>query len=98
LVGLYTETRAGAVCGAAFDPFPKAGWIDLQQGVFHRKPKGERETKKRKPSVKIPTRLLAHMRRWHKNGQRYAVEWLGEPVGTGVEGVSPAARMRAPKA
>jgi integrase len=35
--------------------------------------------------VKLPDRLLAHMRRWHRNGQRYAVEWLGQPIGTGLE-------------
>jgi integrase len=25
------------------------------------------------------------MRRWAKNGQRYAVEWQGKPIGTGLE-------------
>jgi integrase len=53
--------------------------------VLHRRPKGKAETKKRRPPVKIPDRLLAHLRRWHKKGQRYAVEWQGKPVGTGVE-------------
>jgi integrase len=85
LVGLYTGTRAGAVCGAAFNRVGGAGYIDLERGIFHRRPEGEQETKKRKPRVKIPPRLLGHMRRWHKNGQRYAVEWLGEPIGTGLE-------------
>lgn len=85
LVGLYTGTRASAICSAAFGPAAHTGWIDLDKGVFHRRASGERETKKRKPPVRLPTRLLAHMRRWHKNGQRYAVEWNGKPVGTGVE-------------
>ena len=35
--------------------------------------------------VKLPDRLLSHLRRWHRNGQRYAVEWYGKPVETGVE-------------
>jgi integrase len=36
-------------------------------------------TKKRRPPVRLPDRLLAHLRRWGKR-QRYAVEWYGEPV------------------
>jgi integrase len=25
------------------------------------------------------------MRRWRRNGQAYPVEWLGQPIGTGIE-------------
>ncbi|WP_298967674.1 site-specific integrase [uncultured Methylobacterium sp.] len=85
LVALYTGTRASAVCGASLGPVKGSGWIDLERGVFYRRAAGEKETKKRRPPVRLPVRLLAHMRRWHANGQTYAVEWLGKPVGTGVE-------------
>lgn len=85
LVALYTGTRAGAVCGASLGPVQGSGWIDLERGVFYRKAAVDRSTKKRQPPVQIPVRLLAHMRRWHANGQTYAVEWLGKPVGTGIE-------------
>jgi integrase len=85
LVALYTGTRAGAVCAASLMPATNTGWIDLERGVFHRRAAGERETNKRKPPVRVPLRLLAHMRRWHANGQRFAVEWNGKPVTTGVE-------------
>ncbi len=85
LVALYTGTRASAVCGASLGPIQGGGWIDLDLGVFYRRASGERETKKRRPPVRLPNRLLAHMRRWRGNGQTYAVEWLGKPVGTGVE-------------
>jgi integrase len=47
LVALYTGTRASAVCGAALRPTPGSGWIDLEHGVFYRRPAGQRETKKR---------------------------------------------------
>ena len=82
LVALYTGTRAGAVCGAALEPTPGAGWINLETGVFYRRPKGEKESKKRKPPVRLSSRLLAHLRRWHRKklAIRYAVEWNGEPV------------------
>jgi integrase len=80
LVAVYTGTRAGAVCGAALQPTEGKGWIDLDRGIFYRRPAGERETKKRRPPVPLPNRLLAHLRRWKRLGQRYAVEWNGRPV------------------
>jgi integrase len=80
LVALYTGTRAGAVCGAALEPTEGKGWIDLEKGIFFRRPAGLRETKKRRSPVPLPRRLLAHLRRWQRLGQRYAVEWNGEPV------------------
>ena len=38
LVALYTGTRAGAVCGAALQPTVGHGWIDVERGVFYRRP------------------------------------------------------------
>lgn len=64
LVGLYTGTRSSPICGAAVKPTPGHGFIDYERGVFYRKPQRKAETKKRQPPVKIPSRLLAHLRRW----------------------------------
>ena len=80
LVALYTGTRASAVCGAALQPTVGRGWIDLERGLFYRRPPGKRETKKRQPPVPLPLQLLAHLRRWKRQGQRFAVEWRGERV------------------
>ena len=80
LVALYSGTRASAVCAAALQPTEGKGWIDLGRGIFYRRPQGERETKKRRPPVPLPNRLLAHLRRWQRQGQRFAVEWNGRPV------------------
>jgi integrase len=82
LVGLYTGTRHAAICGAAFHEAIGRGHIDLERGVFHRRAKGTRETKKGQPPVRIPDRLLAHLRRWHRVGiaTHAAVEWNGKPV------------------
>ena len=41
---------------------------------------GRRETKKRQPPVPLPDQLLAHLRRWKRRGQEFAVEWNGSPV------------------
>jgi integrase len=82
LVALYTGTRAGAICGAALAPTPGRGWIDLDQGVFYRRAAGRRETKKRQPPVRLPTRLLVHIKRWSRLRliHKAIVEWNGEPV------------------
>jgi integrase len=82
LVGLYTGTRHAAICSAAFYPAVGRGHIDLEAGVFYRHKQGTRQTKKRQPPVRLPKRLLAHLRRWHRLGiARHAVvEWNGKPV------------------
>jgi integrase len=82
LVALYTGTRAGAICGAMFQPAQDSGWMDLDHGVFYRQAAGRRHTKKRQPPIRVPPRLLAHLRRWHrlKIATRSVVEWNGEPV------------------
>jgi integrase len=82
LVGLYTGTRASAICGASFRHASGRGFVDLGAGVFYRRAVGARETKKRQPPVKLPPRLLAHMRRWHRRGlcAEFVVEWEGKPV------------------
>jgi integrase len=83
LVGLYTGTRAGAICAAAIRPTPRRSFVDLESGIFYRRAAGERETKKRKPPVRLPGRLLAHLRRWERLGisKDSIVEWNGKPVG-----------------
>lgn len=80
LIGLYTGTRAGAICSASFKPEEGRGWIDTERGVFYRRPAGERETKKRRPPIRIPERLLAHFRRWESLGMCGPVEFNGKPV------------------
>jgi integrase len=82
LVGLYTGTRSSAICGAALMPTIGRGHVDLEQGVFYRRAIGRRQTNKRQPPVKLPPRLLAHMRRWQRLGlaRRSVVEWNGKPI------------------
>jgi integrase len=82
LVGLYTGTRAGAICGAALMPTIGRGYVDLEAGHFVRLAFGKRETNKRQPPVDIPPRLLTHMRRWQRLGisKTAVVEYHGRPV------------------
>lgn len=82
LVAAYTGTRAGAIGGAAFEPTPGHGWIDLKTGLFYRKDQNAIETNKRQPTILIPRRLLMHLRRWKKANpdQKFVVQFRGKPV------------------
>lgn len=82
LVGLYTGTRASAICGAALRPMANRGYIDMKAGVFYRRPPGTNETTKRQPSIRLPRKLLNHIRRWARLGlcKNFIVEWEGKPV------------------
>ena len=64
---LYRQ-RAGDICGAAILPSLNRGYVDLDRGIFKRKPDDKRETSKRQPTTPLPPRLLAHMRRWRRLG------------------------------
>ena len=70
------------------------GHVDLERGVFYRRAAGRRETKKRQPPVKLPSRLLAHLRRWVRVGaaRRAVVEWNRQPVKSVRKGFEAAVR------
>lgn len=67
LIGLYTGTRPGVITKLLWSESPTQAWVDLEAGIIYRRGKQERDHKtKRRPLVKLPARLLAHMRRWHE--------------------------------
>ena len=82
LIGCYTGTRAGAIASAAMKRAPGKSFVDLENGVFYRKPIGTKKTKKRQPPAPLPPRLLAHLRRWDRLGiaKEHFVEYNGRPV------------------
>lgn len=82
LVALYTGTRSAAVCGAAMGPAIGRGYVDLDQGVFYRRAPGSAESNKRQPPVRLPSRLVAHIRRWKRRGLALSsvVEFNNQPI------------------
>ncbi|MCK1675245.1 site-specific integrase [Bradyrhizobium sp. 150] len=82
LLGIYSGTRAGAI--AAASPIPAIGrsYVDLERGRYYRLKLGSTKTNKRQPTVPIPVRLLAHLRRWHRIDPeaKHFVEYNGKPV------------------
>ncbi len=65
LIGVYTGSRSGVIRALTWERTTSGGWIDLDTGVLYRTASGARLSKKRAPPVRIPVRLLAHLRRWH---------------------------------
>ena len=82
LVSLYTGTRSAATLGLRFMPHTGGGWVDTDAGRMYRRGVGVAETKKRQPPVPLPRPLLAHLRRWERNGARFVVEVNGQRVGS----------------
>jgi len=82
LIALYTGSRNGDICGAALMPTIGRGYVDLDRGIFKRKPDNKRATSKRQPTVPIPPRLLVHMRRWQCLGisKHSVIEFNGKPI------------------
>ena len=80
LVALYTGTRSEAILGLRFMPHTGGGWVDIEAGLIYRRSADQAETKKRQPPAPIPRSLLAHLRRWKRNGARYVVEIDGQRV------------------
>ena len=82
LIGIYSGSRAGAI--AAASPIPAIGraFVDLDRGRYYRRKQGSAKTNKRQPTVPIPSRLLAHLRRWHRIDPetKHFVEFNGKPV------------------
>jgi integrase len=97
LISLYSGSRSGVTKSLLWSEAPKQAWVDLEKGWIYRRGKQEREIKtKRRPLVKMPRRLQAHMARWARldaelNATRQAEELPpiasvlhhgGEPIGS----------------
>jgi integrase len=67
LIALYTGTRHSVITQLLWTESPVQAWVDLEAGMIYRRGAREKDQRtKRRPVVKIPPRLLAHMRRWHR--------------------------------
>lgn len=75
LIGLYTGTRHSAMRAILWEEALTQAWVDLDKGMIYRRGRGERESTKRRPVVKLPPRLLAHMRRWRRLDAARLAAW-----------------------
>jgi integrase len=101
LIGLYTGSRPGVTTRLLWQESPLNAWADLDGGMIWRRGKGEADSAtKRRPVVRLPRRLLAHLQRWRAADQKAAtkdrpllavIHHGGEPLAgkirTGFEGI-----------
>jgi integrase len=101
LIGLYTGSRHSVITSLLWEESATNAWVDLEKGMVFRRGKSEAERgTKRRPVVRLPARLLAHMRRWRAMDAKAAtkdkpmlavVHHGGDPlagkVRTGFEGI-----------
>ena len=77
VVGWYTGSRRDVILGL------KWSMVDFKTKIMQRKEKGHVETKKRAPPLRMGSRLLSHLRRWHRmdgRGQTYVVHFHGKRI------------------
>lgn len=93
LLGLHTGTRSGAIAGLRWLPNLEAGWIDLDGGVLHRRGRGETETNKRRPPVKLGRKLIGHLRRWKRIDDRARDALREKAIADGADPAPAASRF-----
>lgn len=95
LIGLYTGTRAASIASASIHKAPGKAYVDLDEGLYYRKRIGHKATNKKQPTMPIPDRLLAHMRRWVDKGivASHFVEWHGKAVMSVKTGMASAVEL-----
>jgi integrase len=78
LLGIYTGSRSGAIREAEWS------WVNFHSGVMRRRAHGEADSAiKRRPPVKLGSRILAHLRRWRRidgPSGRYIVHYNGQRI------------------
>jgi integrase len=90
LAALYTGSRQAVITGAALTEQPGAGYVDLANGRFYRKPVDKSESNKRSPPIIIPPKLLCHFQRWaaDRGDDTISKKWLIEYNGVKVNEVN----------
>ncbi len=81
ILGLYTGSRPRTVLSTTWSERDDGPWVDLEAGIYHRKGRQERQTRKRRGSCRMPGGLVAHLQRWRRaEGGDFIVEYKGKPV------------------
>lgn len=85
LIGVYSGTRHATIVGLKWYPSDYFGHVDIDACKLYRRGALVGETNKRRPTSRLPDRLMAHLRRWHridleKGPQSAIVRWYGKPI------------------
>lgn len=80
LIGLYTGARRDAILSLQWLKNTAGGQVDLDAGRMNFNPAGRRQTKKRRPEIRIPKRLLRFLQSARKRTRQYVLEYDGARV------------------
>ncbi|WP_336747781.1 site-specific integrase [Aureimonas altamirensis] len=82
ILAIYTATRHNAILSLQWRPNDDGGHVDLPHGVLYRKSAKQEQTKKRRPPIRIPQRVMAHLERWHRldKGITHVCHYYGKPI------------------
>lgn len=85
LIGIYSGTRHATILSLKWYPSDYAGHVDIEGGKLYRRGAKVGQTNKRRPTSRLPDRLMAHLRRWHrmdlaKGPQSAIIRWHGKPI------------------
>jgi integrase len=75
LIGLYTGARRDAILELQWLKNTAGGHVDLDDGRINFNPAGRRQTKKRRPEIRIPKRLLRFLQAARKRSRQYVIEY-----------------------
>lgn len=71
LLGIYSGTRPGLLPRLRWSVSDTDPWVDLERGWIFRRGRGECESRtKQRPLIRIPRRLLGHLKRWKVRDDR----------------------------
>ncbi len=82
------------ILGLRFRPHRAGGRVGTTNGVLSRRAAKTTETRKRAPAVRIPPKLLAHLKRWEREGSPWVVSCRGCGVAS-IESARATVRERA---
>lgn len=79
-VALYSGTRKAAILGLRFEKNKRGGFVDVEHGILFRRAAGQKETKKKTPTIRLAPRLLCHLKIWAEHGDRWVISFDGQGV------------------
>lgn len=80
ILGLYSGSRPGVLPKLRWSRCDDAAWVDLEKGWIYRRGRAERDQPtKRRPQIRIPKRLMAHLTRWQAMDENLPVRGTTAP-------------------
>ena len=79
-IAVFTGTRKAAILNLRWTHSLDTGWVDLRDGVIHRKGEREAQTAKKRGSVRMPAPLQKEMETWDVGPSGFVIEWRGKRI------------------